>query len=153
MEMSRRFFKDYVAYLKKGFEDSWKKHIDEFPTTLIKCIDGHKKLKSNSDFTLGSVSYVLCATPDASANEAQAENNRNQLLNFLKDELLTEEYLDNDILGLMEKYGRKIEDITKRFRNKAAHSNDLSRVDADECFQMVIDVEKILKKLMDMFRY
>lgn len=153
LEMSRRFYTDYVTFLKKGYEDSWKNHLDDFPTTLIKEIGGSRKLKSVKDFTLGSVPYVLCYTPDPHADGAHQQNNEDKLIRFVRSGLMDPGLSDREIMEKLRYYGETIEDITKKYRNKAAHTNELKRVDADECFELVIDVEKLLKVILDSFNY
>ena len=44
-----------------------------------------------------------------------------------------------------------IEKITKEFRNPSAHTNELGKIDALKCFNIVIDVEKLLKNILDSF--
>lgn len=34
---------------------------------------------------------------------------------------------------------------------KAAHTNELKRVNAEQCFELVLDVEKLLKRILDSF--
>ena len=153
LEMSRRFYSDFTAFLKQGYEDSWKNHLDEFPTTLIKVIDGHKRLKSAKDFTLGAVSFVLCYNKDNRDDEAHQHNNEIQLIRFARNGLMDSSLTDQEIMDKLKFYGEAIDDITKRYRNKAAHTNQLKKVDADECFELVIDVEKLLKKILDSFLY
>lgn len=153
VEMSRRFYKDFVAFLKSGYEDSWKNHLDDFPTTLIKTVNGSRALKSAKEFTLGSVSYVLCATPDPKATEAQQEVNRSRLLQYAKQRLFIATISDEEIMDKLRYFGECIDEITKKYRNKAAHTNELKKVDAEGCFEIVIDVEKLLKKILEMFRY
>ena len=43
--------------------------------------------------------------------------------------------------------------ITQEYRNKAAHTNELGRVDAETCFKIVIITEQLLKKMLDTFEY
>ena len=153
LEMSRRFYSDYVSFLKGGYEDSWKNHLDDFPTTLIKEVGGSRKLKSVKDFTLGSVPYVLCSYQDPRADESHQQNNVNQLVRFVRSGLMDSALQEQEIMDKLRYYGETIDEITKKYRNKAAHTNELKRVDADECFELVIDVEKLLKVILDSFNY
>lgn len=152
VEMSERFYKAYVAFLKRGYTDSWKRHLDDFPTTLVKTINGSRVLKSAKDFTLGSVSYVLCASNDRNATEAQLRNNERKLIEFAKDGLMQGK-TDDEILTILKGFGERVADITQEYRNKAAHTNELGRVDAETCFKIVIDTEQLLKKMLDTFEY
>ena len=150
VELSKRFYHEYVAFLKQCYIDNWKEHLDEFPTTLIKIVNGSKVLKSSKDFTLGSVAYILCANDDRNATEGQIENNRQKLVEFSKSKLMPGK-TDEEILTILQRFGEKIADVTKEYRNKAAHTNELTRVDAEMCFRIVLDTEQLLKKMLDTF--
>ena len=152
VEMSARFYAAYVAFLKQGYTDSWKNHLDDFPTPLIKKIDGGRKLKSAKDFTLGSVSYILTANEDKTATEAQRRNNERRLVEFAKDSLMPGKS-DEEILITLKEFGGRIADITEDYRNKAAHTNELKRVDAETCFKIVLDTEQLLKKMLETFAF
>lgn len=152
VEMSERFYKEFVAFLKTRYTDSWKRHLDDFPTTLIKTINGNKVLKSAKDFTLGSVSYVLCANEDRNATEEQLRNNEKRLIEFAKEKLMPDKS-DEEILSTLKMYGEKVADITEEYRNKAAHTNELGRLDAETCFKIVLDTEQLLKVMLDSFQH
>lgn len=152
VEMSERFYREYVAFLKTGYTDSWKRHLDDFPTTLLKTVNGNKVLKSSKDFTLGSVAYVLCAKEDRDATEKQLKNNEKRLVEFAKEKLMQDKS-DEEILSTLKKYGEKVADITEEYRNKAAHTNELGRVDAETCFKIVLDTEQLLRVMLDSFNH
>lgn len=48
-------------------------------------------------------------------------------------------------------YGSYVEDIRVDYRNPAAHTNKLKKIDADECFEFVLDSEKVLREMLDSF--
>lgn len=153
VELTKRFYKDYTNYLKKRYNDSFKKHLDEFPTPFLKRINHTKVLKRQKEITLGSIPFILCAKNDRNASEQELENNKTQLLTYAKGALLRNAGTDEEILEMMIFWGDQIEEIKERYRNKAAHTNELNRVDAEECFDIVLDVEKLLKRLLDSFLY
>lgn len=152
LEMSNRFYVDFVAYVKQKNEDSWKKHMMDFPSTLKKRYGNGETIKTRKEFTLGAVPYVLCAIPDNSVDKEQQSLNEKILLEFVRAELLKNyDMSDQELLSRLQEYGEQIEEITKKYRNRAAHTNELKKVDADECFEIVLDVEKILKKILQLF--
>lgn len=59
----------------------------------------------------------------------------------------------DEVLDLLSGYARIIEEILESYRNPSAHANALRRIDAEECFKLIIDVEKYMKKLLDSFDY
>ena len=74
------------------------------------------------------------------------------MVEFAKAKLLTD-MSDEEILDTLAEYGEEMAIITNEYRNKAAHTNELKRVNAEMCFDMVLDVEKLLKRMMDSFAY
>ena len=44
-----------------------------------------------------------------------------------------------------------MEAVKKDYRNPSAHTNELKRIDAEQCFDLVIDVEKLMKRMLDSF--
>lgn len=42
--------------------------------------------------------------------------------------------------------------MRKEYRNPSALTNELKKVDTENCFELVTDVEKILKPMMDTFK-
>ena len=48
-------------------------------------------------------------------------------------------------------YGSYVEDIRVDYRNPAAHTNKLTKINADECFKFVLDSEKVLREMLDSF--
>ena len=58
-----------------------------------------------------------------------------------------------DITLSEEKYRAIVTKLKTKYRNPAAHTNELKFIQAQECFDMIVDVEKILKKMMDTFSY
>ncbi len=41
----------------------------------------------------------------------------------------------------------------RNYAGLCAHTNALGRISAEECFNLVLDVEKILKKMLDSFAF
>ena len=72
------------------------------------------------------------------------------MLEYLRDELLPNK-TDNEILDLMQYYAEEIETVKNDYRNPSAHTNELTKIDAEQCFNLVLDVEKLLKKMLDEF--
>lgn len=60
---------------------------------------------------------------------------------------------DEEILSTLKMYGKKVADITEEYRNKAAHTNELGRLDAETCFKIVLDTEQLLKVMLDSFQH
>lgn len=147
VEMKKRFYTDYVAYLKMKYPG--KSNYSKFPSALLNKFGQPIKPK---EFTLGKVAFALCAKFSKDMNEADKNHNRQRLVEYAKTKLLKGQS-DGDIIGLLESFGEEIANLTDEFRNKAAHTNALKRVNAQLCFDLVLDVEKLLKRMLDSFSY
>ena len=60
---------------------------------------------------------------------------------------------EEEITSTLNEYGQKIEFIKDKYRNPSAHRDEIERIDAKECIDLIIDVEKLLKQMIDSFDY
>ena len=58
---------------------------------------------------------------------------------------------DKEIRELLNEYAGYIEKIRKDYRNPSAHRNAIKKVNAKECLELVLDVEKLLKRMLESF--
>ena len=56
-----------------------------------------------------------------------------------------------EIENMLKRYASSIEEIKEKYRNPSAHRNQIACVDAKECIDLIIDIEKLLKKMLDSF--
>ncbi len=145
VEMNKRLCKNFVAYLKEKYPG--KNGRSQFPTALL---NEYGKPLSSKKFTLGSIAYVLCYSKDNNNTDEQNENNKRKLIEYSKAQLF-EDLSDDEIFDLLQDYAESIEEVRNDYRNPSAHTNELKKIDAQECFDLVIDVEKLLKKMLDSF--
>ncbi len=145
LELSRRFCKDFVSFLKQKYG----KDYSLFPTPLL---NKYGKPITAKHFTLGSVAYVLCYERADDISDETFENNRQKLLEFCKEKLLPE-MDDVKVFACLNDFAIQVETVKTEYRNPAAHTNELKYVKAQECFDLIIDVEKLLKKMLDAFSY
>ncbi|SFC56686.1 hypothetical protein [Butyrivibrio sp. YAB3001] len=141
VEMSIRFHKRFIDFLMDNGIG-----VKEYPSSLIK--DG--RVISPSEYTLGSVPFTLGYRIPRNASKAEISNNQKKLLEYSKASLITNRS-DSDILNLLKTYGNQVERIKKDYRNPSAHTNALRSVNAKECLDLVIDVKKVLKNMLDSF--
>ncbi|MCI7036063.1 MAG: hypothetical protein MSA27_02785 [Spirochaetia bacterium] len=45
----------------------------------------------------------------------------------------------------------QVNEVRKKYRNPAAHTNQLKRIEAKECIEYVLGVKKLLKEIIDSF--
>lgn len=150
-EMSKRFCSSYICYLDEvsGNKDKSKRQRDytNYPPVLL---NQYGKVIRDKDFTLGRVPFVLCTCFGEDATDEEKELNQESLIAYARSELFVDK-TDEEIQSILAYYGERIQEITKDYRNKAAHTNQLKRVDAEDCFNIVLDIEKFLKIMLDSF--
>lgn len=143
VEMGKRFCKNFLAYLNGKYE----KNYVQFPTGLI---NQYGKPIKPKQFTLGSVAYVLCHLEAKNITKEQSRNNKAKLLEYAREKLFVGKP-DNEIMDILDDYAESVEEVKNNYRNPSAHTNELKRINAVECFDLVIDVEKLMKKMLDSF--
>ena len=144
VEMNKRFCKQYLAYLHEVYKNNY----DEYPTSLL----GNKGKPLPLDkFTMGSFAFILCRSQKYEDNEFQLQNNKKKLIEYVSKHIfydLPKQEIEDKIMF----FANKIEDIRLQFRNPAAHTNQIKRCHAEDCLSIVLDVEKLLKKMLDSFK-
>ena len=146
VEAGKRFCTGFVNYMKEKYP--WKQNKDQYPTALISRFD--KPLRPK-DFTLGTLAYILCYYEDEEKSEEQKANNMTKLLEYAKAKLFPPDKSEQDINATLAFYAEEIESVKNDYRNPAAHTNELTKINAQECFDLVIDVQKLLKKMLESF--
>ncbi len=147
VEMSNRFCRDYLAFLKTKYPG--KENYPNYPTTLL---NKYGKPIKPKDFTLGSVAYVLCYNVPDDLDTAQENNNYQKLVEFVS-ECLMKDVDETMIKTKLEMIAEGVENIRKDYRNPSAHTNHLQCINAKQCFDLVLDVEKLLKEILDSLDY
>lgn len=145
VEMSKRFCKNFLAYLKEKYPG--RANHAQFPTVLL---DKYGKPIKPKHFTLGSVAYVLCYLEAEDLTEEQSSNNKAKLLEYTREKLFVGK-TDDKIMAILSDYAESVEEVKNDYRNPSAHTNELRRVDAEQCFALVLDVEKLMKRMLDSF--
>lgn len=145
VELKRRFFTDFLKYLDKEYYYDY----NQYPTTLL--YQKRKPLFSET-FTMGNIVYVMCPEKDKYSKSKEKNNNKTKLMEYCK-KCIFSRYEENKINELINQYGSSIEEIKDKYRNPSAHTNCIKQVDAKECLNLVLDVEKLLKQMLDSFDY
>ena len=145
VEISKRFFRDYIAYLSVHYP--WKSNKDVYPTTLL---NRYGKPMKPHQFALGNVSYVLCQKFAEDTTDEQKQNDKDKLIEYLTAEVFVGKNED-EVLTIISEYAEDIETVKDDYRNPSAHTKELTKVNAEDCFNLVLDVEKLLKTMLDSF--
>ena len=147
VEMNNRFCRDYLMYLREKYPG--KENYSVYPTPLL---NEFGKPIRNKDFTLGNVAHVLCYIIKPGLSDEQIRNNENRLIEFVSEHLMKGK--DEPIIkNNMETIAEAVESIRKDYRNPSAHTNSLQQINAKQCFDLVIDVEKLLKYMLESLDY
>ena len=149
LELGKRFCQNYIAYYKTTYPG--KAGRENAPLPIINKY--HKYIRAN-DFSLGSFPFVVGCKFAEDISEEDKENIKEKILEYVKHSVLktySKSHSDEDIFELLSDYVEDVERVRKDYRNPSAHTNALTRVSAKECFDLVLDVEKLLKRMLDSF--
>lgn len=143
VEIKKRFFTNFIKYL----DENYKKDYSKYPTPLL--YKNKTPIFSNK-FTMGSIAYVLCHKTNYYESKQQKINNKEKLVEYCKSCIFSA-LNKKDIENLLYEYAVSIENIKETYRNPSAHTNELKKTDAEQCLNLIIDIEKLLKKMLDSF--
>ena len=105
---------------------------------------------------MGSFPFIIGSQFVDDIDDIDKDNIRNKIVEYARQGVLKTYALihsDEEILDLLSDYAEDIERVRKDYRNPSAHTNALTKIRAKECFDLVLDVEKLLKKMLDSFDY
>lgn len=146
-ELCKRFYKGFGKYLFKEYE----KNYSEYHTSLVgynKYTKDHYRLTDNKDCDLGRITCILGFNRWGMSDE---EYEHNILRSVEYSRKYFKNYSDDKIKETLIEYGSYVDEIRRKYRNRAAHTNELSQTNARECFRYVLDVEQVLKIMLDSF--
>lgn len=142
-EIFNRFYTKFIKYLNINYHSN----LREYPTGLLY---NKRQLLYHKRFTMGSFAFVMCYKENWEDTDEEKENNKVKLLEYCKSCLFSK-YDDKEIMQLLNKYASSIEMIRVKYRNPSAHRNKITKINAEDCFDLIVDVEKLLKKMLDSF--
>jgi len=143
VEIFKRFFINFLEYLDEKYGNDYSKYHSAL---LYK----NKSPLKPEKFTMGNIAFVLCLKKDYAINYQKQKDNEDILMEYCKKRVFSY-YIEEDIRYMLKTYAKEIEDIKVKYRNPSAHRNQVGKVNAKECFDLVVDVEKLLKKMLDSF--
>ena len=89
---------------------------------------------------------------DDALSEDEKQTVTDEIMDFCRTKLMVGKD-DAYIEDALEQIADGIEMIRKDYRNPSAHTNQLQKVNARECFDLVLDVEKLLKTIISLLDY
>ncbi|OAT84200.1 hypothetical protein A6P54_02570 [Bacillus sp. MKU004] len=150
VELSKRFHAQFVNYLDRKYPIST--HPSYWPTSITYNSKGSVKKLREKDFTLGTIAFLFGHKKDHKLSLSQLQNNEKILLEFVTKELFYSKYSQKEIKDFLKDFAQDVENVRVKYRNPSAHKNELKSDAASECFEYVIEVERVLAKLLDMVK-
>lgn len=149
VEVKKRFYQGFIDYL----DDKNYEYSEYHSTFFYDDIPQEGNLKSSTKWTLGGIPHILGSHPKCKKLDYEIrENNRLKLIEYSKYALFdSDKHDDKEIEKTLKDYGRKVNSITDKYRNKAAHTDRIKEPKAKQCLDYVIDVEHFLKTMLDSF--
>jgi hypothetical protein len=144
-EMDKRFYSEYLNFLDRKYMRDYSK----YPTPLL---FQNRGPINPEKFTMGSIAFVLCYTENRYDTDIQKMNNKNRLMEYCRERVFPGK-TDTQIEALITEYAQDVEKIRTCYRNPSAHTNELKQINAEACFNYVLDVEKVLRKMLDSFAF
>ena len=142
LELRNRFFCGFIDYLNEAYNRDY----SVYHTALIY----QKKPRSIAHFSLGDLMYLFCVYENGNDSQAQKENNKRKVIEYSKARLFSKKS-DEEIANILVDYAYSVDLIRNSYRNPSAHANQVKRATAEDCFNLIIDVEKLLKRMLDSF--
>ncbi len=110
--------------------------------------------KSKNKFTLGSVPYVLAVRFGQTNMDKDMNKKKDMVKEFFRDYLFKgyDSQNDYELDAYIKTLSDDIQDITNKYRNRAAHKDAVTITQAEECYSLLIATEKILIKFISKLR-
>lgn len=143
VEIFKRFFENFINYLDEKYEKDYTK----YHTALL--YRNEKPLRPER-FTMGNIAFVLCKKQRWEDSEEQIQNNKERLMEYCRERVFSNNST-KEIERMLDSYASSIEMIKVKYRNPSAHRNHIQRKTAQECFDLIVDVHKLLKEMLDSF--
>lgn len=126
-ELRSRFYDAYRSFLAQRYQELQ----DEWPRPL-----------RNKDFNLGAVCTICSPTTD---------KDKRMLYEYISAKWAKPQSKER-LLQELEAIAKEVDNIRANYRNSAAHSNNTSRDKAVSCFKKVIGEDKVLIRILNIFK-
>ena len=157
LEMARRFYTDYIVYLRNRFGDN-QSDLDDWPVALVKRIKDNTNNSVNTvaqehSFTLGAVAYALCYKYPKKTSKSKKATDLSTIIDFANNELFETPKNFDDAKSILHKIAKEVDFIRENYRNPSAHKNALDMESAEECINYVIAVQRVMVKILSYMKY
>lgn len=151
-ELKIRFYDRFIVYLKNKYPFPEKANAWHSSSVEEKKGSREKILLPAYRFTLGSV-YFFCLPKKPRWMPDNIYTIDSSRIREYGEESLFNKMNAQEIIHMLNFIGDKANYVKDRYRNRAAHTNELKRIDAKSCFDEIVDVQKIFVQIMSSFRY
>lgn len=97
-------------------------------------------------YEAGSENIVAIAGLHAALEWLSANQHMEHIKEFKKSKC-------SDLDGIINKLDKEIKIIKDNFRNPAAHKNSISMLEASACIDYILEIERVLKYMLEMFNF
>ncbi len=149
LELGKRFCIDYIQYYKNAHPGREGRYGAPLPI-----VNKYRRYIKPEAFTLGSFPFIIGCRYASDISEGEKRNIRNGILEYVKNTILksySETHDEEQVLDLLDEYAEEVDRVREEYRNPSAHTNALTRINAKECFDLVLDVEKLLRRIIESF--
>ena len=144
IECHKRFYVGYKRYMHKIYGDD----PLNYPIWFVKQTRKGERLLLDNEFTLGTISFALgIIIPREEDEELLLTMN-----DYCRDELFINSN-ENYIADTLNDIGTNVDKVRELYRNPAAHREAISQIKAKECFNYLIEVQKLLQKILSNCKY
>ena len=158
LEMARRFYSDYIVYLENRFGNSASDY-ENWPYALIKSVRDNttntrvKTVIPEHSFTLGAVAFALCYKFASGVSNTRKTTDLSIVIDYANSQLFEEPKSNDDAKNVLFDIAKEVEYIRETYRNPSAHKNALVMESAEECINYVIDVQRVMIKILNYLKY
>ena len=146
-ELKKRIFTGYMAYEKKKYGEP--QYLKKIPSACFSTNDTteESQLLTEDQVTLGKLKYIMGLDDNG---RIASQKIWHEFREYAEAELLVNPASSYNIIKSQMPVIARIRD---EYRNPSAHAQEVTVVDAQECIQYVITVQKKLSELLDQYKY
>ena len=158
LEMSRRFYSDYILYLGNRFGNTTN-DLNQWPNAFTKNVRDNvnntliKTIVPEHSFTLGAVAFALCYKFAGGVSNSKKAADLNIIIDYANSELFEQPKCFDDAKDILHDIAKEVEYIRENYRNPSAHKNALIMESAEECINYVIAVQQVMVKILAYLKY
>ena len=146
-ELKKRIFTGYMAYEKKKYGEP--QYLKKIPSACFSTNDTteESQLLTEDQVTLGKLKYIMGLDDNG---RIASQKIWHEFREYAEAELLVNPASSYNVIKSQMPVIARIRD---EYRNPSAHAQEVTVVDAQECIQYVITVQKKLSELLEQYKY